>query len=178
MHCHLITSHPVLQVRKWAQENFINDQSFSMNTGFTLHPSSVLVTLSLSFPQLYNGVKCPSHRVVRVRCDACACKEHSIVGTSIQDGGVGRHASPPHATTRRITIKSQNDVQNFQKIKLWKSNDQGFKEATFIQVGAFYRESKQLYLIHRNKHRKDVRLRSQRNMAQMKEQQTPRKRTK
>ena len=37
-------------------------------------------------------------------------------------------------------------------------------------TGAFYRESKQLYLIHRNKHREAVKLRTQRNMAQMKEQ--------
>ena len=32
------------------------------------------------------------------------------------------------------------------------------------------RESKQLYLIHRNKHREAAKLRRQRNMAQMKEQ--------
>ena len=31
-------------------------------------------------------------------------------------------------------------------------------------------ESKQLYLIHRNKHRKAAKMRRQRNMAQMKEQ--------
>ena len=37
-------------------------------------------------------------------------------------------------------------------------------------TGAFYRESKQLYLLHRNKHREAARLRRQRNMAQMKEQ--------
>ena len=28
--------------------------------------------------------------------------------TSGQDGGVGRHASPPHTTTERITTWSQN----------------------------------------------------------------------
>ena len=37
-------------------------------------------------------------------------------------------------------------------------------------TGAFYRESKQLYLLHRNKHREAARLRRQRNMAQTKEQ--------
>ena len=38
------------------------------------------------------------------------------------------------------------------------------------------RESKQLYLIHRNKHREAVKLRRQRNMAEMKEQnKTPEK---
>ena len=37
-------------------------------------------------------------------------------------------------------------------------------------------ESKQLYLIHRNKHREATKLRRQRNMAQMKEQnKTPEK---
>ena len=41
---------------------------------------------------------------------------------------------------------------------------------------AFYRESKQLYLMHRNKHREAAKLRKQRNMAQMKEQnKTPEK---
>ena len=38
------------------------------------------------------------------------------------------------------------------------------------------RESKQLYLIHRNKHKEAAKLRRQRNMAQMKEQnKTPEK---
>ena len=37
-------------------------------------------------------------------------------------------------------------------------------------------ESKQLYLIHRNKHREAAKIRKQRNMAQMKEQiKTPEK---
>ena len=37
-------------------------------------------------------------------------------------------------------------------------------------MGAFYRKSKQLYQIHRNKHREAAELRKQRSMAQMKEQ--------
>ena len=37
-------------------------------------------------------------------------------------------------------------------------------------TGAFYRESKELYLIHRNQHREAAKMRRQRNMAQMKEQ--------
>ena len=36
-------------------------------------------------------------------------------------------------------------------------------------TGVFYRESKQLHLIHRNKHKKAAKLRTQRKMAQMKE---------
>ena len=50
------------------------------------------------------------------------------------------------------------------------SNNQGFEGATFIQMGTLYRESKQLYLIHRNKHREVDTLGRQRNVAQMKEQ--------
>ena len=43
-------------------------------------------------------------------------------------------------------------------------------------TGAFYRDSKQLYLIHRNKHREAAKLRRQRNMVQMREQnKTPEK---
>ena len=40
-------------------------------------------------------------------------------------------------------------------------------------TGDFYRESRQLYLIHRNKHREAAKLGRQRNMAQMKEQNKP-----
>ena len=42
--------------------------------------------------------------------------------TSGQDGDVGRHALPPHATTRIITttLKTKN-TQNYQKIKLYGS---------------------------------------------------------
>ena len=37
-------------------------------------------------------------------------------------------------------------------------------------------ESKKLYLIHRNKHREDAKIRRQRNITQMKEQsKTPKK---
>ena len=43
-------------------------------------------------------------------------------------------------------------------------------------TGAFYKESKQLYLIHRNKHKEAAKTRRQRNMVQMKEQnKTPKK---
>ena len=37
-------------------------------------------------------------------------------------------------------------------------------------TGAFYRESRKLYLIHRNKHKEADKLSRQRNMTQMKEQ--------
>ena len=42
--------------------------------------------------------------------------------TSGQDGGIGRHASPPYTTIRRITtnLKTKN-TQNCQKIKLYGS---------------------------------------------------------
>ena len=47
---------------------------------------------------------------------------------------------------------------------------------TLTIIYGFYRESKQLYLIYRNKHRVAAKLRIQRNMAQMKEQnKTPEK---
>ena len=43
-------------------------------------------------------------------------------------------------------------------------------------TGAFHRESKQLHLIHKNKHREPAKLGKQRNKAQMKEQiKTPEK---
>ena len=43
-------------------------------------------------------------------------------------------------------------------------------------TSAFYKDSNQFYLIHRNKHREAAKQRKQRNMAQMKEQnKTPEK---
>ena len=33
---------------------------------------------------------------------------HNKTRTSDQDGGVGRHASPPHTTIQKITTRSQN----------------------------------------------------------------------
>ena len=43
---------------------------------------------------------------------------------------------PPCTTKRRKTtnLKTKNN-QNCQKIKLWKSDNQGVKEETFIQTG-------------------------------------------
>ena len=58
------------------------------------------------------------------------------MGTSSKDGGVVRHASPPHATIERITTRSQKQHPELSENRaLWKSNIQGFKEASFIQTG-------------------------------------------
>ena len=50
-----------------------------------------------------------------------------------QDGGVGKHTSPPHTTTKKelpLNLQTTN-TQNSEKIKLYeKSNNKGFKEAT------------------------------------------------
>ena len=69
---------------------------------------------------------------------------------SSKDGGVGRTASFPCTTKRRITtnLKTKNN-QNCQRSQTaWKSNNQEVKEETFIQTG----------------------MPRQRNMGQMKEQ--------
>ena len=50
------------------------------------------------------------------------------------------------------------------------------KDTYYIRPHYQHMESKQLYLIHRNKHREAAKMRRQRNMAQMKEQiKTPEK---
>ena len=50
------------------------------------------------------------------------------------------------------------------------------EDAYYIKTHCQDMESKQLYLIHRNKHREAAKMRRQRNMAQMKEQiKTPEK---
>ena len=54
--------------------------------------------------------------------------------TSGQDGGIGKHALPLHATTGKITTKLQNKYypELLENQAVWKSDSQGFKEATFV----------------------------------------------
>ena len=52
-----------------------------------------------------------------------------------QDGGIGRHIVPPHTTKRRTTtnLKTKNpELPENQTV--WKSDNQGVKEETFIQT--------------------------------------------
>ena len=56
-------------------------------------------------------------------------------GTSSQDGGVGRHTVPPHTTNRRITTIKKKKTELTENRTIWKSDNQGVKEATFIQTG-------------------------------------------
>ena len=57
--------------------------------------------------------------------------------TYSQEGGIGKHASPPCTTiTKNIAIlqnKCHPELSENQAV--WKSDNQGFKEATFIQMG-------------------------------------------
>ena len=57
--------------------------------------------------------------------------------TSNQDGGVGKHALTPHITTAKITTRLQNKYHpdSSENRAIWKSDNQGFKEAMFIQMG-------------------------------------------
>ena len=57
--------------------------------------------------------------------------------TFSQDGGVGRHSVPPHTTKRRTTtnLKTKNNQKLPENQTVWKSNNQGVKEETFIQTG-------------------------------------------
>ena len=53
------------------------------------------------------------------------------------DGSVGRQASPSHATTERITTRPQSKkhTELSENQTVWKSNQQEFEEAAFIQRG-------------------------------------------
>ena len=57
--------------------------------------------------------------------------------TSGQVGGIAKHASTPHTTTAKITTRLQNKyhLDSSENQAVWKSDNQGFKEATFIQMG-------------------------------------------
>ena len=60
-----------------------------------------------------------------------------VLRSSSQDRGIGRYASLPHTTKRKITtnLTTTKKPQNCQKIELyWKSKKQGVKEETFIQT--------------------------------------------
>ena len=57
--------------------------------------------------------------------------------TSSQHGSIGKHALPPCTTTEKITTKLQNTYhpEPSENQAVWKSDNQGFQEATFIQKG-------------------------------------------
>ena len=54
-----------------------------------------------------------------------------------QDGGIGKHSLPSHTTTTKITTKLQNNYnpESSENWAVWKSDNQGIKEITFIQQG-------------------------------------------
>ena len=60
-----------------------------------------------------------------------------ILGTSGQDGGIGRHTVPPCTTKRRTTtsLKTKKSPDLTENQTVWKSDNQGDKEETFIQTG-------------------------------------------
>ena len=62
-----------------------------------------------------------------------------MLGTSGQDGGVGRHTAQPPRPTKRRTItnlKTKKQPELTEKQTLWKSDNQGYKEETFIQTSS------------------------------------------
>ena len=63
--------------------------------------------------------------------------KNSTLGASAQNGDRGKKASPPHTTTAKITVRLQNKYHSASSGNqaVWKSDNQGFKEATFIQMG-------------------------------------------
>ena len=59
------------------------------------------------------------------------------VETFSRDGGIGEHTLPPYTTTAKIITRLQNKYhpELSGNPAVWKSDNQGFKEATFIQMG-------------------------------------------
>ena len=57
-------------------------------------------------------------------------------GTSSQDGGIGRYTVPPHITKRRTTtnLKTKKQPELTENLTVWKLDNQGVKEETFIQT--------------------------------------------
>ena len=57
--------------------------------------------------------------------------------TSCQDGGVGKQVLPLLTTTAKITTTLQNQFHQdlLENRAVWKFNNEGFKEVTFIHMG-------------------------------------------
>ena len=55
----------------------------------------------------------------------------------MEDGGIGKHILPPHTTTAKITTRLQKKYHpdSSENRSVWKSDNQIFKDATFIQTG-------------------------------------------
>ena len=64
-------------------------------------------------------------------------KSIGITFTSSQDGGIGRHTLPPRITKTRTTtnLKTKTQRELTENQTVWKSDNQGIKEETFIQTG-------------------------------------------
>ena len=67
--------------------------------------------------------------------DFLPCFKIHLFQTYGQDGGVGRYTVPPLTTKRATTNLKTKNNQDCQKVKLWKSDNQGVKEETFILTG-------------------------------------------
>ena len=63
--------------------------------------------------------------------------------TSGQDGGIYKHALPPCTTTEKITSRPQKKyhLELSENPTVWKPDNQGFKEAKFIQTGSRGRDT-------------------------------------
>ena len=59
-----------------------------------------------------------------------------IFPNSNQHGGIGKHGSPPCTTTAKFATKLQNSYlpEKSENQAVWKSDIQGIKEVTFIQI--------------------------------------------
>ena len=64
-------------------------------------------------------------------------KDNKTNETSGQDGGVGRHTVPPYTTKegQQQIKKKKNEPELTENRTVWKSDNQGVKEKTFIQTG-------------------------------------------
>ena len=63
-------------------------------------------------------------------------KKEKVFRTPSQDGGLGKHGSPPRTTTAKITTQLRNNYhpELSENWAVWKFNNQGIKEGTFIQT--------------------------------------------
>ena len=67
--------------------------------------------------------------------DTSAIKRDELLETSSQDGGTGRYTASSHNQKDNNKFKNKKQPELTENQTVWKSNNQGVKEETFIQTG-------------------------------------------
>ena len=118
--------------------------------GCRFDPLSLIAGLGTHNPQSWQVWRQPVDASLLHQCFSLslplslkAMKKKCLQGTSGQNGGLGKHSSPPHSPPRTTKVQNNYNPELSENQALWKSDSQGIKEVTFIQRGRRGREAEQ-----------------------------------